>query len=266
MAENSINPLDLINQPTTPYIPHRNVYVIKGGATFKDLLDAADEVEKEEDSVEKCLISNEPLDKTKMTLQCNHSFNYVHLYNEVVAQKYLKNMYNGKKSFYKTQNGIECPYCRTFTDCLLPPSIDLKCSSKNYVTSITITSCLKIHCQVEDCEYRPIYVTPLGCYCITHYADEKERLGIKPLKYKNKKMKIAAKGPYDCVSISASNAGGSGGEEAKPLDDIRLAYKANHTQDQMKRILKYNSKPVSGNKTQLTERIFLYNLQNSEIL
>ena len=29
-----------------------------------------------------CLISNQPLDKTEIKLECNHSFNYKNLYNQ----------------------------------------------------------------------------------------------------------------------------------------------------------------------------------------
>ena len=34
-----------------------------------------------------CLITNEPLGKNKITLPCNHSFNYLPLYKEVCKQK-----------------------------------------------------------------------------------------------------------------------------------------------------------------------------------
>ena len=34
-----------------------------------------------------CLITREPLDNTKTTLECGHSFNYKCIYNEVMHQK-----------------------------------------------------------------------------------------------------------------------------------------------------------------------------------
>ena len=43
-----------------------------------------------ESESERCLISNELLVCNYITLECNHKFNYLELYNEVVEQKTKK--------------------------------------------------------------------------------------------------------------------------------------------------------------------------------
>ena len=64
-----------------------------------------------------CLISGLPLEDGFVTLPCNHSFNYINLYNEVINQKKRSsNMESNKLSFKQ----IKCPYCRNIYDNLLP--------------------------------------------------------------------------------------------------------------------------------------------------
>ena len=73
--------------------------------------------DSDDDDDNKCLISRNILDNTKITLPCNHSFNYLPLYKEV---------FNQKKKIKVTEiirlryNQIKCPYCRTIHDYLIP--------------------------------------------------------------------------------------------------------------------------------------------------
>lgn len=53
-----------------------------------------------------CMISHEPLTYNSITLPCKHSFNYVPLYNELC-------IHNNKQY-------INCPYCRSKSDKLIP--------------------------------------------------------------------------------------------------------------------------------------------------
>jgi hypothetical protein len=53
-----------------------------------------------------CMISHEPLTYNAVTLSCKHSFNYLPLYNELC-------LYNNKSH-------INCPYCRSKADKLIP--------------------------------------------------------------------------------------------------------------------------------------------------
>lgn len=84
-----------------------------------------------------CLITKEKLEPNHITLSCNHKFNYVALYHEVVNQKNkLNNMYEITKLL---SNQIKCPYCRTTTNKLLPyipyPSVRIVKNVNSYITS-----------------------------------------------------------------------------------------------------------------------------------
>ena len=84
-----------------------------------------------------CLITKEPLEPNHITLSCNHKFNYVPIYNEVVNQKNKQNnIYEIAKLL---SNQIKCPYCRAITNKLLPyiayPSVKLIKNVNSYVTT-----------------------------------------------------------------------------------------------------------------------------------
>lgn len=70
--------------------------------------------ETDEDS---CLITNLPLTDNFIKLECNHKFNYIPLYNDIL---------NHKKTFNRLErrilksNEIRCPYCRNIQTTLLP--------------------------------------------------------------------------------------------------------------------------------------------------
>lgn len=67
---------------------------------------------------ETCLISGECLCDGFIKLECNHSFNYNYIYNEVVRQK---TDFNTLEVQRLRTNQIKCPYCRNVQDSLLPP-------------------------------------------------------------------------------------------------------------------------------------------------
>ena len=63
-----------------------------------------------------CLIDGLRLENNYITLECNHKFNYLSLYNEIVYQKTKKILDNSKLRI----NEIKCPYCRNISNKLLP--------------------------------------------------------------------------------------------------------------------------------------------------
>ena len=74
-----------------------------------------------------CLISKEKLHPNHITLSCNHKFNYIPIYKEVLYQKTKSNPIYEVTKLQPYQ--IKCPYCRTITNKLLPfipyPSVRL---------------------------------------------------------------------------------------------------------------------------------------------
>jgi len=153
-------------------------------------------------NIEKCLISNLPLDITSIQLPCKHKFNYHYLFKEVYSQKKIYNPYKiGVYNFSDfNQNNFLCPYCRTIVCELLPPAIDIKNvksiininsqKNNNKITSIKLkcnidsydTTANGFMTNVENCnENDTVYVTPYGHFCLMHY---------KCIKYvKNRKQK-----------------------------------------------------------------------------
>jgi hypothetical protein len=88
-------------------------------SNFNDeLMKMLEESYNEPDSnSEKCLISNELLEDNCIKLECNHKFNYKHIYNEVHKQK--KNAWHSEVNKVKSVE-IKCPYCRNIQKGLLP--------------------------------------------------------------------------------------------------------------------------------------------------
>jgi hypothetical protein len=83
----------------------------------KDIfLNYLNETNETNETNEKCLISNELLIVNYITLECNHKFNYLELYNEVIEQKTKKILDNSKLKL----NEVKCPYCRNITNNILP--------------------------------------------------------------------------------------------------------------------------------------------------
>jgi len=87
-------------------------------SNFNDeLMKMLEESYNETDNSEKCLISNEPLEHNCINLECNHKFNYKHIYNEVYKQK--KQAWHSEVNKVKNAE-IKCPYCRNIQKGILP--------------------------------------------------------------------------------------------------------------------------------------------------
>lgn len=91
---------------------------------FKLLDDANDTVQEK-----LCQITSMPLTDKYVTLECNHNFNYIPLYKEIINQKYKFKTYEIKKLNKKDHDKvkasgsdyyIKCPYCRNIQFTILP--------------------------------------------------------------------------------------------------------------------------------------------------
>ena len=144
-----------------------------------------------------CLISKEKLHPNHITLTCNHKFNYIHIYKEVLYQKTKSNTLYEVTKLNSYQ--IKCPYCRTITNKLLPfipyPSVKL---AKNIHSTepdcITTTKCSHItktrmpnKCD-SQCDKNALYYEAENLlFCPTHYK------------------KYIAKGPIESTKAGSSN-------------------------------------------------------------
>ena len=83
---------------------------------YKQLHDL--ESDSESDDEQLCLITKMPLDRNKIVLPCNHSFNLYPLYTEVCNQK-LRTLTSYLETNRLNMNQMKCPYCRQIFDFVL---------------------------------------------------------------------------------------------------------------------------------------------------
>ena len=105
-------------------------YNIEGGINFYDELNKSLKDDKDDkDEMMECLITCMPLTENHITLECNHKFNYIALYKEIVKQKlvyktYSQHTLNAKdmQKFREVKQDyfIRCPYCRNIQFDILP--------------------------------------------------------------------------------------------------------------------------------------------------
>uniref|UniRef100_A0A6C0H4I4 SAP domain-containing protein n=1 Tax=viral metagenome TaxID=1070528 RepID=A0A6C0H4I4_9ZZZZ len=171
----------------------------------------------------KCLISNELLTTNFITLECNHKFNYMELYNEVLEQKTKKLLDNSKLKL----NEVKCPYCRAITKNILPylkyyDTKIIKGVNYPYDLSIKLNECQYIEKNSELCK-KSACITKLGIFCNSH------------VKYNIKEEEILN-------TISG---------------DVLNAYKKKTIQT-IKTELRENNIKLSGKKEELINRLLIY--------
>ena len=188
---------------------------------FKDLIS---ENNNELMSNNNCLITNERLENNFIKLDCNHCFNYVAIYNEIVQQKLYKLQDNKKLKL----NEIKCPYCRKITDKLIPyfkyynvKQIKGVNSPKNLC--MNINQCQHINKNNEKCNENAC-ITNDGIFC-------------------NKHLKLTK---MDEININNIDI------------DFYNKYKKLTIKDIKEELRKYNLK-LSGNKDILIKRLYLKN-------
>ena len=133
-----------------------------------------------------CLISKEKLHPNHITLSCNHKFNYIPIYKEVL---YQKNKSNTQYEVTKLDSHqIKCPYCRTITNKLLPfiqyPSVSFSKSIHAYAPDcISATQCShminhrKKNSQNTQCNKNAVYYEAEDLLlCPTHYSMRSSKL------------------------------------------------------------------------------------------
>ena len=174
-----------------------------------------------------CLISKQPLTYNYVTLPCGHKFNYIPLLKEVITQKTTRNPLN---ITFLNINQIQCPYCRTVHNKLLP-FIPTSLYSKR-IRGVTAPA---IYCiAAKTCSWKfksgkrkgeicgkEAYENGDGCFCTSHHKC-------------NKNTEVFL----------------SWNEEMEDLKKLTIA--------QLKDILHKEKLKKTGNKTTLIQRIVTY--------
>ena len=150
--------------------------ILEGNINFYDELHKIDTDDEDENEIV-CLLTNLPLDKNSIKLSCNHEFNLLPLYKEVVQQKThtVSSYLNTDKLAY---NQIKCPYCRQKMDYLLP-HVRLN-KEMGFLSGVNAPEkmCMDFHtCEYtfksgknkDQCCSKTAYFDVTGCYCTTHH-------------------------------------------------------------------------------------------------
>lgn len=153
--------------------------VLEGNINFYDELNKLDsDDDNDNDNEPLCLLTNLPLDKNSIKLPCNHEFNFLPLYKEVVQQKTrtISSHLNTDKLAY---HQIKCPYCRQKIDNLLPHVrlnkemgflSGVNAPEKMCMDFHTCTYTFKSGKNKDQCCSKTAYNNVVGCYCSTHHA------------------------------------------------------------------------------------------------
>ena len=192
-------------------------YNIEGNINFYEelykSLDDCDENKLIENTEKCCLITNEPLGPNFITLECNHTFNYMPLFNDIVNHK---TKFNTMEHKFIKGNQLRCPYCRNIQKKLLPyiEGMD-KINGVNYLNESTYISetCPQVSsysigvCQYVStdniackCDYVKKMHLDNNTYCYNHYFPaikkynlDKKNKAIMAEKHKKETLKLKLK-------------------------------------------------------------------------
>jgi hypothetical protein len=121
---------------------------------FNELYKSLDD-KSEIDDTNKCLITNKLLTENFVTMECNHAFNYIPLYNDLINHKKKFNMLETKSGSLKI-NEIRCPYCRHKQTTLLPYYENFNIDKINGINYLDLTQ--NYNSSYNSCEYE--YLNP----------------------------------------------------------------------------------------------------------
>lgn len=209
-------------------------------------------VDNNEDTNEKtiCLITKEKLQDNFITLDCGHRFNYVALYHELLKQKTNPNLL---EIVTIKINETKCPYCRQITPKILP-FIDI--SGVKVIKGVTSPKTFAM--KLNDCEW--IFLngkkkgtqckcsaikTNTGTYCKLH----------ETIVSKTKSKSKSTPTPKTNSNAEATSIIDATSASTEELITICKKYPI----PLLKFFLKSLNLKVSGNKSQLIERLVKYN-------
>ena len=164
-------------------------FIAFNSINFKDELNKALMQESAKEDI--CLITHEKLDPLeKITLPCNHSFNYTELVTSLCKNK----TYSTVRSFNKNIS-YKCPYCREQGSKLLPYIPELfptKLYGINYTLNENITKIMPNSCTYVNSKKKMCNKICLNELCKKHYLTSLKQKSptVKELRVKAKQLKL----------------------------------------------------------------------------
>ena len=156
-------------------------YIIEGNFDFyKELYESLDDSDDNNNvSAQVCLITNTPLTKHFVELECKHAFNYVPLFKDLVNHK---TKFSSLDTHRLKVNEVRCPYCRNKQGNLLPYIEELglpKEHGVNWINMELMSTTNVVDLKLGQCcwgngnECSAIHVLTNGTtnldYCYYHY-------------------------------------------------------------------------------------------------
>jgi hypothetical protein len=211
-------------------------YIIEDNFNFFNELNKEEDMDQSSGNKNEqvCMISHMPLTYNSVKLPCNHTFNYLPLYKELV----LVNTHTPHKT-------IKCPYCRTMSMKLLP-YIPLVGVEKRYGINIPKTLCMdgpKCVYSIKSGKHKGLECSkdgmegPDGTFCKKH---------------------------FEHIQVASE-------EQSKIKKPKPIIIWTNEKEDlfkrktvaQLKEMLKKKRMKTTGLKKELVNRVFIYNAANS---
>jgi len=187
-----------------------------------------------------CLLSNTPLEKNYVTLECQHKFNYLPLYNEICNQKKENRLEITPLLIHQ----IKCPYCRSVTNKLIP-YIEHKDVIKKKGVNYPLKYCMKLY----SCEWiksgkkthqemcgKSAFESNYGIYCLYHH---------KLCQNKNYHKE-------NSINIESN--------WSEEHERINKKYNVNHLREILRQNKSKSNLKISGNKKEIIHRIILWGL------
>ena len=200
-------------------------------------------------TINNCLITQEPLTINYIKLPCGHKFNYYPLYKEISIQKNNSTIKNIFEIIKLNINEMKCPYCRLKIDKILPyiPIYDENDAEKNIIERINGINSPERYCMKHNdcswvfkqgkdegtiCSKNAYYRNNISdAYCDMHW----KKIDIRDIKNTDKKETIQ-------------------------WTDEMAKYSKTKSIDELKNILRKEFFKISGTKKELVTRIFEKNI------
>jgi len=184
-----------------------------------------------DESCSTCLISGLPLTAHAVRLECNHSFNYIQLFQDVANHK---RSFNNLETRQLKIGEMRCPYCRNIQTTLLPPCPELSLPNTHGVNCIIPDmekekeKPLHLHknigpCQYDACQCKTTKLSIVNgkFYCAEHYSVIYEELMKARQAARAQKEELKAKKLADKLKKEADKVKKEADKVKKEADKVK---------------------------------------------
>ena len=230
-------------------------YIIEGGIDFyNEINNITPNIIDNNNTLNNCLITQEPLTMNYIELPCGHKFNYFPLYKEISIQKKNSTSANVFEIIKLNINEMKCPYCRLKIDKILPyiPVYIDEDNGKNIIERINGINSPERYCMKhKDCSWVFKQGKDEGTKCLKNAYHRNNNNNINDPYCDMHWKKIDIKHNEKVVLSTDKDI---------IWTDEMAKYSKTKSIDELKNILRKEFYKVGGNKKELVIRIFEKNI------